>query len=104
MSLVKRYTVDPVTFYVVSGTIDYGRATSAKDICEMTAPRPVDLFGVSFTMQRHSPGHVFVTLEEPGKTTSLLIGKQSNPVEVARSILQMVASHNLMRVTIDEGV
>ena len=68
------------------------------------ATRTVDLFGVAFAMQRHSPNHVFVTLEEPGKTTSLLINKQSDPIEVARSILQMVASHNLMRVTIDEGV
>lgn len=73
-------------------------------IVSAVPPPPVDLFGVTFTMQRHSPGHVFVSLEEPDKTTSLLINKQSDPIEVARSILQMVASHNLMRVTIDEGV
>lgn len=103
MTAAKFYTYDPATYYCGTATIGLCREmVSAKSACTM--PRPVDLFGVSFTMQRHSPGHVFVSLEEPDKTTSLLINKQSDPIEVARSILQMVASHNLMRVTIDEGV
>ena len=103
MSEAKFYSFDPATYHYGTTTIGVWREmASAKSAC--TTHRSVDLFGVAFTMQRHSPGHVFVSLEEPDKTTSLLINKQSDPIEVARSILQMVASHNLMRVTIDEGV
>lgn len=91
------YSVD--TFTVDTGNVRLPDVAQCK---EPSRP-PVDLFGVTFTMQRHSPRHWFVTLDEPGKSTSLLISDQSDPIATAKSILQMVTSHNLMRVTIEEA-
>lgn len=106
-------TVNYPTYVIVDPALYTAMYTASSDTltvrvpdiaqCKVPPRPPVDLFGVTFTMQRHSPRHWFVTLDEPGKSTSLLISDQSDPIATAKSILQMVTSHNLMRVTIEEA-